>query len=349
MADKRLRRTGVVHSERFKDHFTGDGHPENPSRIGAIGRAVKTPSLAGRLSPIPTRSAEREEILIVHTERLYQEVLSTRDQDVVHLDEDTVTSPESADVALTAVGSVLNCVDHVLEGEVGNAFAFVRPPGHHAKPDRAMGFCLFNNIAIGAQHALRNRGLSKVLIIDFDLHHGNGTQKAFYTSPEVLYISTHQWPHYPGTGGLEECGKEEGEGYTVNVPLPTGMGDFEYLRIFRELVAPLGREFAPDVVLVSAGFDTHHQDPLGSMEMTHAGYGFLTQEILAIADACCSGKAVFVLEGGYGLPGLEKSVASMLEVATAPVPGPEATDGGESTVEIIEAVRSAYWKYWRSL
>jgi acetoin utilization deacetylase AcuC-like enzyme len=349
MADKQVRRTGVVHSERFKDHVTGDGHPESPSRIGAIGRAVKATSLAGRLSPIPTRSAEHEEILIVHTERLYQEVLSTRDQDVVYLDEDTVTSPESADVALTAVGSVLNCVDQVLEGEVENAFAFVRPPGHHAKPDRAMGFCLFNNIAIGAQHALRNRGLSKVLIIDFDLHHGNGTQKAFYTSPEVLYISTHQWPHYPGTGGLEECGKEEGEGYTVNVPLPAGMGDFEYLRIFRELVSPLGREFAPDVVLVSAGFDAHHQDPLGSMEMTHSGYGFLTQEILAIADACCSGKVVFVLEGGYELTGLEKSVTSMLEAATAPVPGPVAIAGGESTVEIMEAVRSAHGKYWRSL
>jgi acetoin utilization deacetylase AcuC-like enzyme len=281
--------------------------------------------------------------------------METRDADQTYLDNDTVTSPESADVALLAVGGVLVALDAVMSGEVSNAFAFVRPPGHHAKPDKAMGFCLFNNVAIAALHAIRTRDLERVLIVDFDLHHGNGTQKAFYTSPEVLYISTHQWPHYPGTGSLEEVGRDAGEGFTLNAPMPAGMGDAEYVAMFRSIIGPVSREFAPQLVLVSAGFDAYYKDPLGSMGLTERGYAAVTREILAVADACCEGKAVFALEGGYHLPGIEKSMVSTLEVMAGLSPERESFEPtsqakfDKQAKPLIEAIRKTHRRFWKSL
>jgi acetoin utilization deacetylase AcuC-like enzyme len=315
----------------------------------AIRRALDAPSLRNKVIPLEPRVAAREEVLLLHTERHYEEVLETRNRQSVYLDEDTVTSPGSADVALLAVGAVLTSVDAVIDGEVDNAFALVRPPGHHAKPDKAMGFCLFNNIAIAAQYALRRRGLKRVLIIDFDLHHGNGTQKAFYTSPEVLFVSTHQWPYYPGTGGLKEVGKDEGRGYTINVPLAGGTGDEDCVQVFRKVIHPVGREFSPDLVLVSAGFDAHYKDPLGALELTPSGYAAITKEILEIAQKVCGGKAIFALEGGYHLAGLEESVTGVVEVMAGlgEARGIQPDSGVASST--VDSVRRTYSEFWRSL
>jgi acetoin utilization deacetylase AcuC-like enzyme len=218
-----------------------------------------------------------------------------------------------------------------------------------------MGFCLFNNVAVGARHALRKRNLKRVLIVDFDLHHGNGTQKAFYTSPEVLYISTHQWPHYPGTGALDEIGRDSGEGFTLNVPMPAGLGDAEYVAVFKEIIAPVGREFAPELVLVSAGFDAYYQDPLGSMGLTERGYAAITREILSIAEASCGGRAVFALEGGYHLLGVEKSIVSVLEVmkgfATGAVDFEPASRAkyDQQAKPLMDALRRTHQGFWKSL
>jgi len=349
MSKNTTRHTGVVFSDRFKDHRTGEGHPENSARLGAVKRALAAPSLSGHLISLEPRPATADEILLIHTDRHYQEILATRESERTYLDEDTVTSPESAEVALLAVGSVLVAVDAVSKNQVTNAFASIRPPGHHAKPDKAMGFCLFNNVAIAAQYALRAHDTKRVLIVDFDLHHGNGTQKAFYTSPEVLYISTHQWPYYPGTGGVTEVGKDAGEGFTLNVPLPVGMGDSELVQTFREIVSPVSREFAPDLVLVSAGFDAHESDPLGGMRVTHSGYAALASQIMQIAEDCCGGKVVFALEGGYNLAGLEKAMVSVLEVMAGLGKGQDELPSGGSADELIASVRSVQGKFWDCL
>jgi acetoin utilization deacetylase AcuC-like enzyme len=349
MSESKTRRTGVVFSEKFKEHRTGDGHPENPSRMGAVSRALAAPSLSGRLTSLAPRGATRDEILRVHSDRHYEEILATREEERTYLDEDTVTCAESAEVALLGVGSVLAAVEAVWTNEVDNAFALVRPPGHHAKPDKAMGFCLFNNVAIAAQHVLRVYAAKRVLIVDFDLHHGNGTQKAFYTSPEVLYVSTHQWPYYPGTGGVKEVGKDAGEGFTLNVPMPPGMGDAEMVQIFREIVDPVGREFGPDMILISAGFDAHEADPLGGMRITHVGYATLASQILHIAEDCCGGKVVFALEGGYHLPNLERAVVSVLAVMVGLSGGTEELPSSGSADELIASVRSHHGKFWESL
>ncbi len=340
--------TGVIVSDDFRKHDSGRGHPESPHRMDAVFRAIRAPDLAAKLEVVDPKPAEKEHILLVHWERLYDEVLATRGKERTYLDSDTVASPATAEVAHLAVGSVLTGIDRVMEGKLENAFAFLRPPGHHAKPDKAMGFCFFNNVAVGAMYALKRYQLRRVLVIDFDVHHGNGTQKAFYTSPEVLYLSTHQSPHYPGTGGIHETGKDEGEGYTLNVPMPAGMGDREYLRIFREVLVPVGLEYRPELVLVSAGFDAHRDDPLGGMELSSAGYAAITVEILRLAREACGGRTVFALEGGYQLRALEESIAAVLRVLTG-IRAEEAGDPGSAAEELVKELRAVHGEYWPRL
>ncbi len=340
--------TGVIVSDDFRKHDPGRGHPESPHRMDAVFRAIRAPDLAAKLEVVDPKPAEKEHILLVHWERLYDEVLATRGKERTYLDSDTVASPATAEVAHLAVGSVLTGIDRVMEGKLENAFAFLRPPGHHAKPDKAMGFCFFNNVAVGAMYALKRYQLRRVLVIDFDVHHGNGTQKAFYTSPEVLYLSTHQSPHYPGTGGIHETGKDEGEGYTLNVPMPAGMGDREYLRIFREVLVPVGLEYRPELVLVSAGFDAHRDDPLGGMELSSAGYAAITVEILRLAREACGGRTVFALEGGYQLRALEESIAAVLRVLTG-IRAEEAGDPGSAAEELVKELRAVHGEYWPRL
>jgi acetoin utilization deacetylase AcuC-like enzyme len=340
--------TGVIFSPDVKRHDPGGGHPESPARIDAVSRALESPALSNRIEVIPPRPAEKEHVLLVHWERLYDEVMETRGRERTYLDSDTVASNDTAEAAHLAVGTVLTGIERVVEGRLKNAFAVSRPPGHHAKPDKAMGFCFFNNVAVGAMYALTRFQFQRVLVIDFDVHHGNGTQKAFYTSPEVLYISTHQHPHYPGTGSLTETGKDDGEGFTLNVPMPAGMGDREYLQIFRDVIVPVGIEYRPELILVSAGFDAHRNDPLGGMELTAFGYAAMTREILRLAETTCQGRTIFALEGGYHLSSLEESVASLLAVLCGEDAGTNGDSGGAAQ-DLVSEVRRVHRDHWTSL
>lgn len=290
--------TGYVYSSEYLAHDLR-GHPENAGRLRRILEALEQHDLLDRLTLIPPRPAAEEDLLRVHTEAHIQRVRRMAQAGGGHLDPDTYVTPRSYEVALLAAGGVLSAVDAVLSGDVRNAFALVRPPGHHATPSRAMGFCLFNNVAIAARYALSGSEVQQVFIVDFDVHHGNGTQDIFEEDPAVFYCSTHEYPFYPGTGHWRESGRGAGEGSVLNVPLPAGVGDTGYLRVFHELIGPLARRFAPDLILVSAGFDAHWQDPLAMMRLSLSGYAQLARELVYMAEKLCSGRIIFVLEGGY--------------------------------------------------
>lgn len=306
------RKTGIVRDERYLRHSAGVAHPESPERLVAIYRMLDGTEMAGKFVYIKPRHATRGELEMIHRPSYVDLVAATAGKAYSSLDPDTSTAPESYDTALLAAGGVCSAIDSVVSGEVENAFALVRPPGHHAEADRAAGFCLFNNIAVGARYATARHGLERVLIVDWDLHHGNGTQHSFYEDADILYFSTHQYPYYPGTGALKETGRGKGLGYTVNVPLVPGAGDGEYLSIFRRILKPVALQFKPDIVMVSAGFDIYKQDPLGAMEVTPRGFACLTRVLLDIADTCCGGKLVMVLEGGYNTGGQAASVQTVL-------------------------------------
>jgi acetoin utilization deacetylase AcuC-like enzyme len=230
------------------------------------------------------------------------------------LDPDTLMSADSYEVARYAAGGVIKATDVVMAGELDSVFALVRPPGHHATARQAMGFCLFNNIAIGAKYALHKYGLERIAIIDFDVHHGNGTQEAFYNDPGVLYISTHEYPHYPGTGSIDEIGNGTAKGTTVNIPLPAGCGDNEYQKVFEQIVAPVVRRFSPQLIMVSAGYDAHWADGLAMMQVTITGFARITEIINEMAGEMCGGRLVLSLEGGYNLTALSSSVRATFEV-----------------------------------
>lgn len=307
------RRTGIVKDNRYLQHSAGFAHPESPERLRAVYDMLASPAMAGKFTEIEAREATHAEIGTIHSSSYIDFVAGTAGRECVMLDPDTATSPETYSIAKLAAGGVLNAIDSVVEGRVDNAFAFVRPPGHHAEPDAAAGFCIFNNIAIGAMHAVLKHGMQKVLIVDWDLHHGNGTQHSFYDDQRILYFSTHQYPYYPGTGALDEIGRGKGKGYTVNVPLSGGAGDDAFVKIFRRILVPVAEEFRPEIVLVSAGFDIYFQDPLGSMRVTPEGFAALTRILMNVADECCKGRLVASLEGGYNISGLMKSAKAVLK------------------------------------
>ncbi len=288
-----------------KEHITGPGHPERPARFDAALRGLSEWPLMSS----PSRSASEEDILACHT-RAYLHAVE-RDVAAGHRDlitGDTAICPRSLDVALIAAGTLLNGVDAVLSGEARNAFCVVRPPGHHATPDRGMGFCIFNNVAIAARYAQRKYGADRVLIVDWDVHHGNGTQDIFYSDGSVLFFSTHQHPWYPGTGDPAETGEGEGEGTTLNCPFPAGAGRDEILGAFERRLLPAAKEFQPELILVSAGFDSRAGDPLGGFLLTDRDFSDLTRLLMEIADTHAGGRLVSVLEGGYSLEGLTAAV-----------------------------------------
>jgi acetoin utilization deacetylase AcuC-like enzyme/formylglycine-generating enzyme required for sulfatase activity len=308
-------KTGFVYDDIYLEHKTTPRHPESPARLTAILEKLKAGGVYTRLIHLTPKAAPLEQIHTIHSPRYVERACDHCATGEEYLDSpDVPISRKSYAAALMAVGGVLRAIDAVMQGQVRNAFCAVRPPGHHAVEDRAMGFCLFNNVAIGARYVQQRYGLSKVLIVDWDVHHGNGTQAAFYDDPSVLYFSVHQYPFYPGSGSAAEKGRAKGLNHTINVPLPGRSGDPEYLEAFETRLRPAALAFAPQFVLISAGFDAHEDDTLGGMQVTTEGFGRLTRIVRGIADQCCEGRLVSVLEGGYGLQGLAASVETHLRV-----------------------------------
>jgi acetoin utilization deacetylase AcuC-like enzyme len=290
-------------------------HPENAGRLRAIDRALDESGLRARLQTLAPRPATLDELAAVHTPEYVAALRQVMSQAPGYIDmAPTYIVPESFDVAMLAAGGALCAVEAVLGGSATAAFALIRPPGHHAVPDHAMGFCLFNNIALAARYAQKKFSLQRVMIVDFDVHHGNGTQDAFYDDPSVLFLSTHQYGagFYPGTGALEETGAGAGKGFNINVPLPAGAGDLAFERIAAEIIAPAAERFAPQLLLVSAGFDAHWADPLASLQHSHTGYGQLMRALMAIAAKHCDGKMALTLEGGYDVGALAGGVLTVL-------------------------------------
>ena len=351
-----MKRTGIVRDERYIEHITDDYHPENPNRLRAIYAMLQRGDMEGQFTEIPPRPATREELEMVHLPSYIDLIASTAGQPARRLDPDTVASPKSYEAARLAVGGVLEAIEAVLQGKINNAFALVRPPGHHAETNRAMGFCIFNNIAVGAKYVMKMHGMERILIIDWDVHHGNGTQNTFYEDPEVLYFSTHRYGFfYPGTGAPAEVGSGKGEGFTVNVPISPGSGDAEYGNVFLHILKPIALSYEPQLILVSAGFDTYSRDPLGGMGMTERGYARLTNIIMDMAERTCGGKIVITLEGGYDLDGLATSVKAVLRElrgnSTIEVAECERDEGNgyEGISDRLDKIRGYHRKYWEKL
>jgi acetoin utilization deacetylase AcuC-like enzyme len=293
------------------------------------------------------RPATADEIARVHDPHHVERVASTAGRPRTVFDPDTAASAQSFAAASLASGAVLELCDAVCAGAVDNGFALVRPPGHHAERERAMGFCFFNNVAVAAA-ALRAQGMQRIAIVDWDLHHGNGTQHLFEDDPHVLYVSTHQYPFYPGTGAATEVGRGAGAGYTLNVPCPAGFGDAELARAFDEAIVPVLRQFAPDFVLVSAGFDCDYRDPLGGLELTPAGVAMMARACRTVADETAGGRIVAVLEGGYDLDAISDGVAAVLDVMRGGTGGGALATGDAHRADaVLGRVRAAQAPYWR--
>ncbi len=344
-----MKKVGIVLDKLYVDHDNGFGHPESQERLLAIIDMLGHTGLIDEVSKIAPRDATKEEIMLVHTAEHYDRMASTKGKPKVFLDADTSTCPVSFDAAVRAAGGVLSSIESVLEGETDRAFALVRPPGHHAEADRAMGFCLFNSVAVGGAYLTDVKGFERVMIVDWDLHHGNGTQHMFYDTRKVLYFSTHQYPYYPGTGGPSEIGHGEGKGYTVNVPLPPGMGDGEYIKIFNEILGPVTEQYKPEFILVSAGFDTFFDDPLGGMKVTPEGFAKMTRMLTDAADKHSGGKIVFILEGGYNLDGLwistKEVIEELLDKKRSSYESPEGPTHADLIIDRVKKDYSAYWKF----
>jgi acetoin utilization deacetylase AcuC-like enzyme len=292
--------TGYVYDEVFLKHNLS-GHPENQSRLEQTLALLETSGMLGRLTHIPARPATREELTRVHRPAYVDQVQAISEKGGGYLDPDTYTNLYSYQAALVAAGGLIEAALAVIDGRVDNAFALVRPPGHHAMPGRGMGFCLFGNVAIAAMAARLDRGLDRVLIVDFDVHHGNGTQAVVEDDPAICFISTHQYPYYPGTGAADETGRGPGQGTVVNMPLSPGAGDQVFRQLYLQVVIPVARRFAPDLILVSAGFDAHWDDPLAGLGLSLGGYAWITHTLVSLAEELCGGRIVFTLEGGYHL------------------------------------------------
>lgn len=343
---------GFVFHESYLRHDTG-AHPERAERLSYTLEKMAENGIIERLTRILPVHASREELGFVHAAPYLQQVEAICKRGGGMLDLDTPLCRDTCEIASLAAGGVLKAVDEVMRASdtPKQVFALIRPPGHHATSMRGMGFCIYNNIAIAAEHLKRRYRLHRTLIVDWDVHHGNGTQHIFFEDPSVLYFSLHQYPHYPGTGWLDEVGRGEGQGFTVNVPLPPGTGDAGYLYALNSILVPIAHEFRPEFVLVSAGFDAHAADPLASMTVTSRGFGLFTDVILGVARANSQGRVVLALEGGYNLEALGESILSVFQALLSPNRGGW-NDGGtpagvservKKRVGEVIGVQREYW------
>jgi acetoin utilization deacetylase AcuC-like enzyme len=341
-----VKRTAVVVDKEYLKHLPGAAHPERPERVQVL-LDLATGLDRKKFSQLAPRSASRADVERVHGADHVRVVEATSSVNRYALDGDTITCRDSFGVALLAVGGLLNVLDSIAAQESANGFALVRPPGHHALRNRAMGFCLFNTMAIGAEYLKRNHAAKRVMIVDWDVHHGNGTQDAFYNDPSVLFLSTHQYPYYPGTGAVDETGAGAGEGYTINVPLPAGCADREYLQVFQDVVVGAAEKYKPEWILVSAGFDPHQRDPLGGMEVTEQGFGVMARMLIDLARRFADGRIAFLLEGGYDLAALRNSTAAVLAALQAEpkVSAERLPEAGSGIAPLIRRVLQVHEKY----
>jgi len=338
----------LVSSHRFAEHQTPPGHPERPERAQVMD-AVAGRWRGGGGEVVAPRAATHEQLNRVHDSHYVQRISELRDK-AVALDPDTYTSPESYEIALLAAGAAIDAVERTMAATHVYSLAMMRPPGHHAEHAHAMGFCLFNNIAVAAAHARHALGAARVAIVDYDVHHGNGTQHMFERDPSVLYVSTHQYPYYPGTGAVDEIGSGPGEGFTVNLPMESGSTDADFERVFDRVALPVLRQFAPDLILVSAGFDAHQRDPLATQRATEPGFAAMTMALRRVADDVCKGRMALVTEGGYDLKALEGSLDAVVETLSGPAAAPKwpaavvASNRGRVAADgAVRALRS-HWK-----
>jgi acetoin utilization deacetylase AcuC-like enzyme len=342
----------IIKDDRYLEHNPGEGHPESPNRLRVIHNLINKEF--GSLPLIPPRLATESELALIHDPFYIQTIANTAGKHFSRLDPDTGLSARSYEIARLAAGGLLQAVDALVkpQSEIRNPksiFAFVRPPGHHAEPARGMGFCLFNNIAIAAEYAKKKYGLKRILVVDWDLHHGNGTQRAFYGDPGVLFFSSHQYPYYPGTGGFDEVGSGDGEGFTVNAPFPTGFGDAEYIHVYSRILKPIALEYRPELILVSAGFDPFVQDPLGGMEVTADGFGALANIVQDVARKTCSGRILITLEGGYSPEGLRNGVRAVLLTLLGEQNPPAILAPSPAAEQVRDRIANVHRKYWKSL
>jgi acetoin utilization deacetylase AcuC-like enzyme len=338
----------LISTERFAEHMTPLGHPESAERADVMDVvAAEWRKRGGEV--VAPRSATHEQLARVHSDEHLRRIAETNGV-AVALDPDTYTSPETYEIALLSAGAAIDGVERVMGGSHKRALALSRPPGHHAERDRAMGFCFYNNVAVAAAHA-RTLGAGRVAIVDYDVHHGNGTQHIFEHDPDVLYVSTHQYPYYPGTGAADEVGYSAGAGRTVNLPLEVGATDDDYRHVFDDVVLPILRQFSPDILLLSAGFDAHERDPLGGMRVTTPGFAAMTAALRLLAEECCGGRIVAVTEGGYDLRALTESlraVVAVFEVDQPPQPAwPDAMVTSSRGRQAAMQTRAALARYWR--
>ncbi len=337
----------LVSSSRFAEHQTPPGHPERSERAQVM-EAIASRWRQRGGEVVAPRAATHEQLQRVHDPHYIQRISELRDR-AVALDPDTYTSPESYEVALLAAGAAIDAIERTMSGPHTYTLAMVRPPGHHAEPAHAMGFCLFNNVAVAAAHARQVLGARRVAIVDYDVHHGNGTQHVFDRDPSVLYISTHQYPYYPGTGAAEEIGSGPGEGFTVNLPMESGSVDADFQHVFDRVALPVLRQFEPDLLLVSAGFDAHQRDPLAMMRATEAGFAAMTMALRRVADDVCHGRLALVTEGGYDLTALEGSLEAVVQALAGPAASPAwpaaAARSGRGAASADAAVR-ALARHW---